>query len=116
MGTKTETDLAVHPGEFLREEIDARGITQAELARSMGRGADTINRICRGRLGISPHMAISLEEALGIRASSWLNLQQAYGLTRARHARERQEDTKRRTRPRSGNTRGKRRASAGELR
>ena len=35
--TKSYPDVAIAPGEYLAEEIEARGITQKELARRMGR-------------------------------------------------------------------------------
>ena len=35
MVTKTDAypDIAIHPGEYLAEEIEARGLSQKELAR-----------------------------------------------------------------------------------
>ena len=39
MATRTDAypDVAIPPGEYLAEEIEARGISQKELARRMGR-------------------------------------------------------------------------------
>jgi HTH-type transcriptional regulator/antitoxin HigA len=79
-----ESDLAIHPGEILEEELEARELTQAALARAMGRPAQAINEIVRGRKSISAETAIGLEEVLGIEASLWLNLQAQYDLTVAR--------------------------------
>lgn len=47
MVTKTDAypDVAIPPGEYLAEEIGARGISQKELARRMGRPLNAINEI-----------------------------------------------------------------------
>ena len=47
MVTRTETypDIAIPPGEYLAEEIEARGMSQRELARRMGRPVNAINEI-----------------------------------------------------------------------
>ncbi len=84
MGTRHETNLAIHPGEFLREELEARDLSQAAFARQIGRAAEAVNLICRERRGISAEMAIAIEGALGISAQTWLNFQQRYDLTLAR--------------------------------
>jgi plasmid maintenance system antidote protein VapI len=45
MVTKTDAypDVAIPPGEYLAEEIEARGISQKELARRMERPLNAIN-------------------------------------------------------------------------
>ena len=80
----TESDLAIHPGELLAEELEARGLTQKALANAMGRPAQVINEIIRGRKAITAETAIQLERALGTSARFWLNLQSMYDLARAR--------------------------------
>ena len=37
-----------HPGDVLKEELAARGMTQTELARITGRPIQTINMIIKG--------------------------------------------------------------------
>ena len=51
MATRTDAypDVAIHPGEYLAEEIDAREISQKELARRMGRPVNAINEIINGK-------------------------------------------------------------------
>jgi plasmid maintenance system antidote protein VapI len=51
MVTNTEVypDIAVPPGEFLLEEIAARGISQKELARRMSRHLIAINEIVKSK-------------------------------------------------------------------
>jgi HTH-type transcriptional regulator/antitoxin HigA len=83
---RTESDLAVHPGELLAEELEARDLTQAQLARTMGRPVQALNEIVRGRKSITAETAVQLEAALEIPAHFWLNLQSEYDLVRARRA------------------------------
>ena len=83
-GRDVESDLAVHPGELLAEELEARALTQKRLAEAMGRPPQAINEIVRGRKAITAETAVQLERALGIPARFWLNLQAAYDLALAR--------------------------------
>ncbi len=81
-----ESDLAIHPGEFLGEEIEARGMTQKALAKAMQRPAQAVNEIIRGKKAISADTAVQLEEVLRISARLWLGLQTQYDLILARRA------------------------------
>ncbi len=84
--TKTDTypDVAIPPGEYLAEEIEARGISQKELAKRMKRPLNAINEIVNGKKAITAATALQLEEALpGIPARFWLNLETDYQLTKA---------------------------------
>ena len=86
MATKTGAypDIAIHPGEYLAEEIEARGISQKELARRMGRPLNAINEIINGKKAITAETALQLEEVMPeIPARFWLNLETDYQLTRA---------------------------------
>ncbi len=82
-------DVSTHPGEFLAEELEARGVSQRELAHKMGRPIQVINAICNGKKSITAETALGLEKALGISAVFWLNLEMQYQLAMAR-AKERQ--------------------------
>ena len=79
-----ESDAAIPPGELLAEEIEARGMTQRALAEAMGRPPQAINEIIRGKKAITPRTAIEIEQALGIAASFWVNLEASYRLALAR--------------------------------
>ena len=79
-----ESDAAIPPGELLAEEIEARGMTQRALAEAMGRPPQAINEISRGKKAITPRTAIEIEQALGIAASFWVNLEASYRLALAR--------------------------------
>jgi len=68
------------PGDFIREEIEARGWTQKELAGILGRPLQTVNQIINGKKEVTPATAIALGEAFGTSAELWLNLESAYRL------------------------------------
>jgi addiction module HigA family antidote len=73
----------IHPGEFLREELAERGISQSRLAAHIGVTPGVVNLICNGHRGISAEMAKKLAAAMGTSAELWLNLQRSYDLTHA---------------------------------
>ena len=79
-----EPDYASHPGSLLAEELEARGLSQRELARRLGRPFQVVNEIARGRKAITAETALQLEAELGIRAYLWLALQAKHDLVRAR--------------------------------
>ena len=72
------------PGEFLKEELDARGWTQMDLAEILGRPIQAINEIIAGKKVITPDTAKELADALGTSAQYWLNLESSYQLGRAK--------------------------------
>jgi HTH-type transcriptional regulator/antitoxin HigA len=77
-------DIAIPRGEYLLEEIEARGISQKELARRMKRPLNAINEIINGKKAITPETALQLEEVMPeIPARFWLNLETDYQLSRA---------------------------------
>ena len=86
MATRTDAypDVAIPPGEYLAEEIEARKLSQKELARLMGRPANTINEIINGKKAITAETALQLEAVMPeIPARFWLNLETDYQLTKA---------------------------------
>lgn len=76
------------PGDFIKEEIEARGLTQDDLAEILGRPFRAINEIIAGKRGITPETAKGLGEAFGTGAQYWMNLESAYRLSLARDNRE----------------------------
>ena len=74
----------MHPGAYLKEEMDARGWSQRDLAFILGCSENAINPILNGKRGISPDMAMSLAEAFDVSAEFFANLQKAYDLAQAR--------------------------------
>ena len=70
------------PGEFIRDELEARGWTQTEFAEIIGRPKRTVNELITGKRGITPETARELAAALGPSAQFWMNLDAAYQLSK----------------------------------
>ena len=82
--TDAYPDVAIPPGEYLSEEIQARDISQKELARRMRRPVNAINEIINGKKAITADTALQLELTMPeIPARFWLNLETDYQLTKA---------------------------------
>ncbi len=77
------SDLAIPPGEYLEEILEEMGLKQSELARRMGRPAQTVNEIIKGEKSITPETSIQLEKVLGVPAYIWVNLESEYRLIKA---------------------------------
>lgn len=71
-------DYSVTPGEVLQVELDARGLTQAELAIRTNLSAKHVNQVIKGNATLSPEMALRLERALGIPSQVWNALEANY--------------------------------------
>lgn len=76
--TGISRDLIIHPGETIADMLEERGISQAELAVQTGMTPSFISNVILGKKDISPNLAMSLEYALGVPKSFWLNLQSNY--------------------------------------
>jgi len=70
----------VHPGEFLKEILDELGISQAELARTVGLSAMRISHVIKGKRPINAEMALIFGKAFGQTPQYWINLQAAYDI------------------------------------
>lgn len=68
----------VHPGEILREELDALHLSAREFADHLGVPPNAITEILNGTRGISAEMAIRLGRALATSEQYWMNLQSLY--------------------------------------
>ena len=71
-------NYAIPPGETLRETLNSLGMTQDEFGKRTGLPQKVIKEIVRGEASISTGMASKLEQALGIPASFWINLEMNY--------------------------------------
>lgn len=70
----------IHPGEMIKDEVMARGLTQKELAKQMGVSYTVFNEILNGKRPVTTEYALLLEAALGISANIWLGLQADYNM------------------------------------
>lgn len=72
------------PGEFLREELEAREWSQQELADILGRPPRLISELISGKRAITPETARGLAEAFGTSAEYWMNLESQYQLSKVK--------------------------------
>ena len=69
---------AFPPGDFIKEEMEERGWTQAVLADIIGRPAQAVNQLIKNKKTITIRTAQELGAAFGTSADYWLNLQNQY--------------------------------------
>ncbi len=72
------------PGEFIRDELEARGWTQTDLAEILGRPLKAVSEILMGKRAITPETAKGLGEAFGVDPQFWMNLESVYRLSRVK--------------------------------
>src|SRR3990172_7835061 len=75
---------AFPPGDFIKEELEARNWTQSELADIIGRHPQLITELITAKRAITPEIAKSLGDAFGTSAQYWMNLDSSYRLWRAK--------------------------------
>lgn len=78
------SSLLIHPGEMIKDEIEARGIKQKVLAEKMGVSYTVFNEILNGKRPVTTEYALLLEAALGIDARIWLRMQTDYNMQKAK--------------------------------
>ena len=65
----------VHPGEILREEMDARGLSANAMAQAFDIPVDLITAMLNGKREVTPDTARRLSRYFGTTPELWLNLQ-----------------------------------------
>ena len=73
----------VHPGAYLREQLQEMGLSQSRLARETGVPAMRISYIVRGKRPITAELALRLGRYFGQSPRYWLNLQSRYEMDMA---------------------------------
>ncbi len=74
----------IHPGEILREELNARKLSANRLAKAIGVPTNRITAILNGTRGVSADTALRLGGFFGNDPRFWLALQSNNDLARAR--------------------------------
>lgn len=74
----------IHPGEFLRDELDALHLSARAFAAHIDVPPNAVTGILNGERGISAGMALRLARALGTSEQYWTNLQSLFELKKAR--------------------------------
>jgi HTH-type transcriptional regulator/antitoxin HigA len=84
MGTIVYPNWIKHPGFYIKEEMDARGWTQRDLAFILGVPEQAVNMIVSGKRGISPDMARALGDAFDVSPDLFANLQKDHDMAQAK--------------------------------
>jgi len=74
-----------HPGVFIKDELDARGWDQSDLAFIVGTTVQELNKILSGRGSITTRWAQLFAAAFDVNAQFFINLQAMYDLQHAAH-------------------------------
>lgn len=76
----------IHPGEMLKDELQAHGLSQKKFAALIGMPYTAFNEIINGRRPITADTALKIEATTGIPAYLWVNMQAAYDMQAARQS------------------------------
>ena len=72
----------VHPGELLRDELEALGLSANALSKALGVPVNRITAILNGQRGVTANTALRLARYFGTTPQLWLNLQKTSELRR----------------------------------
>jgi HTH-type transcriptional regulator/antitoxin HigA len=72
------------PGELIKDEIEARGWSQIELAEVLGRPGRLVSELIAGKRAVTPETAKGLGEAFGTGAQFWMNMESSYQLSKVK--------------------------------
>ena len=75
-----------HPGELIREALEAERWTVTEAAIRLGVTRNMLSRVVNGKASVSPRLALALERLGWSDAAHWGRMQGAYDLAQARKA------------------------------
>ncbi|MDH2400449.1 helix-turn-helix domain-containing protein [Bradyrhizobium sp. SSUT18] len=70
------------PGEFLADELEARGWTQTEFAEIIGRSQKLVNDVILAKRSVTPETAADFAAALGTSPQLWMNLETSWQLSK----------------------------------
>ena len=73
-----------HPGEILKEELEARGISQKKFSELLNVPYTQLNEILNGKRPVTTDFALMMEAALGINPEMLINMQSRYNMSVAR--------------------------------
>nr|DAP53550.1 MAG TPA: addiction module antidote protein [Caudoviricetes sp.] len=85
MATEYNPNYCLHPGEFLKDDLETLGMSQKEFAEKSGYGTTVINEVIKGKRRINAEMALKFEEIIGEPASFWMDAQRNYDLFVAKY-------------------------------
>ena len=79
-GKEIQTDVFLHPGEVLLDELEAQGIKKTAFAALLGIKPGHLSELLHGKRHVGAATALKLEKLLSIPAEYWMRLQIHYDL------------------------------------
>jgi len=76
--------ITTHPGDVLKEELEARGISQKKFSEVLSIPYTQLNEILNGKRPVTTDFALMMEVALGINPELLINMQMRYNMSVAR--------------------------------
>ena len=77
--------ITTHPGDVLKEELEARGISQKKFSEVLSSPYTQLNEILNGKRPVTTDFALMMEASLGINPELLINMQTRYNMSVARH-------------------------------
>lgn len=75
----------IHPGVILREDIlKEMNLTITDAAKGLAISRKQLSEIVNEQASITAEMAVRLEQAFGVEAEFWLDLQKKYDIRRVK--------------------------------
>ena len=69
-----------HPGELIKDELEALNMTQAKLAEKIEVKPSLLNEVIKGKRAVNTELALLIEAAINIPADMLLKLQSDYNM------------------------------------
>ncbi len=73
----------VHPGEILRDELQALGLSANALSKALDAPVNRTTATLHGQRGVAANTAVRLARYFGTTPQVWLNLQKTHEMRRA---------------------------------
>lgn len=71
-------EFIFHPGEYLADELEARGWTQKKFAEVIQKSPAEVNHLITGRRNLNADWAMRISVAFGTSPDLWIRLQNKY--------------------------------------
>ena len=83
-GRTLKPRVRLHPGDVLKDELDARGLKKSAFAKMIGLSASQLSELLHAKRHVSEDLALRLETVLAIEAEYWMRVQTTYNLDKKR--------------------------------
>ena len=76
--------ITTHPGAILKEELEAREVSQKKFSELLSIPYTRLNEILNGKRPVTTEFALMVEAALGINPELLINMQTRYNMSVAK--------------------------------